>query len=207
MTKLEGVNKLMRKAGLQPVRALDTDGASNAAEAERCLDDAELEIQSRGWNYNTRTNIELEPDGSGNITVPAGIISINPMVSGDTPFSIGLQYGATQAEGSRITTQGEHLYDLANNTDVFTSSVWVTYIQRWEFHCIPFQIQDYIVCLGASRFNEKRGTERLQPSINRDVDRARRLALQANNNQSAVNILGTAQMTQFTGVTSPRTTP
>jgi hypothetical protein len=203
MTKLEAVNKIMRRCGLHAVKTLDTDGTSNHAEAERCLDDSELEIQSRGWNYNTRINVELTPDANSKISVPTGIININPYKMGDVGYTPGLQYGTQYSDGIAITVQGDYVYDLINNTDVWEDSIFVTYIQRWEFHCIPFPIQDYIVMMAAARFNEKYGHGSFRQGIERDAVLAKVRALQANNNQSAVNVLNTNQTSQFYGMTNP----
>lgn len=203
MTKLEAVNKILRRCWLHPVANLDTDGPSNAAEAERCLDESELEVQSRGWNYNTRINVELTPNANKKISVPPGIININPYKMGDVGYTPGLQYGNSYTNGIAITVQGEYIYDLINNTTNWDDSIFVTYIQRWAFHCIPFPIQDYIVMMAASRFNEKRGHEKYQPGINRDAAIAKVRALQANNNQSAVNVINTNQTSQFFGMTIP----
>lgn len=61
MTKLQAVQEILRRSGLMPPAALDTDGASMASNAERCLDSEELAVQSRGWHYNTRREILLSP--------------------------------------------------------------------------------------------------------------------------------------------------
>jgi len=185
MTKLEAINKIMRRAGLQPIRVLETDTASNGAEAERCLDDAELEMQSQGWNYNTYRDVTLSPDAMDNITVPTGTISIYP----------DSEYG----ESKNFTTRGEKLYDTDENTLLFTADVTVRYIQRWHFDCIPFPVQDYITLVAASRFNEKRGTPRIQSGIDTTAAVARVRAMQYNNKQAGTNVLNTAHSRRFRG--------
>ncbi len=61
MLKLEAVRQILELCGLQHIAALDTDGASSAAFAERILDRCNVEMQEQGWHFNTRTDIELEP--------------------------------------------------------------------------------------------------------------------------------------------------
>lgn len=61
MDKLTAVQEMLARSGLQHVSALDTNGASMAAFAERVLDREEYAFQSIGWHYNTRRNIELGP--------------------------------------------------------------------------------------------------------------------------------------------------
>ena len=82
MTKLEAVNQVLRAAGHYNARALDTNGNSNAAEAERDIDTESKKIQAQaGWTFNTVFDITLTPDGSNNIAVVPNMIqawSIDP---------------------------------------------------------------------------------------------------------------------------------
>ena len=199
MTKLEAVNKIMRRAGHHPVKVLETDQASNAAEAERCLDESNLEVQGDGYNFNTRSNVTLSPDGAGNISVPSGVIAIWSVEASGGVFNRGLNYGYPSGTGTDITTQGDKLYDLANNTLVFTSDVTVNYTQLWEFHCVPFPVQDFITMLAACRFNEKRGNKSLQNSIERDAMGAKTRARQFNSDQENNNVLNTTHAAKFRG--------
>lgn len=61
MDKLEAVNEILRLSGLGTVPALDTGKASWTAEAERCLDRSEIDLQSDGWPHDKRVNITLTP--------------------------------------------------------------------------------------------------------------------------------------------------
>lgn len=60
MTPLEAVNKILRTIGEPKASALDTGGTSIEAEAEEFLDDANTEIQGRGWMTNTTRDYELK---------------------------------------------------------------------------------------------------------------------------------------------------
>lgn len=61
MTKLEAVQEVLRRNGIKPASALDPNGDSTMGQAERILDAEELNIQTRWWHYNTRTDIEVSP--------------------------------------------------------------------------------------------------------------------------------------------------
>ena len=61
MDKLEGVNKVLRASGRLPVPVLDTGGNSWAGMAERVIDLEDLQVQTRGWHYNTRENVTVSP--------------------------------------------------------------------------------------------------------------------------------------------------
>lgn len=61
MTKLEAVQEVLRRNGMEPGPALDPTGPSMMGKAERILDAEELAIQTRGWHYNTKYNVEVSP--------------------------------------------------------------------------------------------------------------------------------------------------
>lgn len=61
MQKLEAVRQMLELCGLQHISALDTDGASMAAFAERILDRENIALQEYGWHFNRRDDVELEP--------------------------------------------------------------------------------------------------------------------------------------------------
>lgn len=61
MLKLEAVRQMLELTGLQHISALDTDGASTASFAERVLDRECVDLQRRGWHFNTRQSITLSP--------------------------------------------------------------------------------------------------------------------------------------------------
>lgn len=61
MTTLEGVNEILAAAGLAPVPALDTSGASWARTAEDCLNRAAADLQSDGYPTTVRLDVEVSP--------------------------------------------------------------------------------------------------------------------------------------------------
>lgn len=143
MTKLQAVQMVLRAIGRSTISALDTDGISDAANAERILDEVELEVQSRGFRYNRRENVTLSPDVDDHIAVPTGAIVVF--------------MGATQSRSLRFTKVGGRLYDVTNNTDEFDGDVIADYLVRESFGCIPHPIQEYIARLACERFNDQYG--------------------------------------------------
>lgn len=155
MTKLEAVREILRSAGLGEAPALDTGGASNASFAERLLDEQDLEVQTDGWLFNTRTKVRLTPDIAGIIIMPAGSITID---SDDVDYY------------RNITQLGRRLFDLDKNTGVFTDPITVTYTIRFGFDCIPQPVQKYITRRACERYNDQYGR----------LERARALAVETN---------------------------
>jgi len=181
VTKLTAVNLILRKSGVPgAVTALATDGRSNASEAERCLDEESLAIQSEGWYFNTRRNVELTPDSAtSEIALPANTITID----------------ADGADHWRnVTQQGEKLFDLDNNTDEFSGSLRCRYVTFWAFHCIPEPVANYIACQAALTYYENMPPPREALRIRtlmEQRDRARDKAKAFNGNSADANILNT----------------
>lgn len=157
MTKLEGVSEVLRRSGHPPIVALDTDGASRVADAERFLDQENVDVQSRGWTFNARTNVTLTPGGDKRISIPAGVVTID-------------SFGKDTSRN--VTQTGDTLFDLDDNTDLFTGTIVVSYVVAYQFHCVPHPIQKYIVLRAAAQFNQANGSPRNTPMIERDLKQA-----------------------------------
>lgn len=247
MTKLDAVQEILRRSGLYVPPALDTDGASAAANAERVLDAEELAVQSRGWHYNTRRKVQLSPDlfefdnatwdegglsltqsgafasavagqtvtitGGANATT--GDYEVASVGSADTitlTSSIGASAttGITgQAANNRIelpagviiidsdwtdacrdlTQRGGAVLDLDDNTQLFDGDLFVTYVERLEFGCIPYPVRRYIMLRAAWEFNAAYGDPSRRAAIGRAVQEARAAALRFNGRTGNYNML------------------
>lgn len=60
MTKLQGVNRILRSLNEYAVTALDTGGVSSAAQAEVLLDEYDAKVQNEGWHVNRETDVTIE---------------------------------------------------------------------------------------------------------------------------------------------------
>lgn len=184
MTKLDAVNIVLRGLGRAGVSSLDTDGASDAAQAERVLDAVDIEIQSRGWVFNTRFEVTLSPDGSDHIALPDGCITID-------------------ADGSdswrRVTQVGGRLFDLDNNTDEFEGDLIVTHVSRYEFSCIPHPVQEYIAAKAAVDYNAFYGHPSRAGQLHLDLDRKKGRAFRFDNGVGDVNVLDSVESRRVRG--------
>jgi hypothetical protein len=146
MTKLEAVNIILRGMGRAGTAALDTGGNSEAAQAERTLDEVEQRVQTMyPWYFNERFDVTLSPDVDDHITLPTGALVIDA-------------YGP---DGYREVTQvGSRIYDKDNNTDEWDADLRVVYQLRYDFGCIPPPIQEYIAAKAAREYNDRYGEQR-----------------------------------------------
>lgn len=154
MTELEALNLILEMNGLghkSATSSVDGTGSSDLSRAKRFLDRSLKDILGQGWHFNTREDMELTPDGSNNITPPAGYLTI------DT-------WGPSKHVDVLVQADG-NLYDVVNNTDVFTSSLRVTYTLLLAITAVPEEVARYIALDAAMEFATATGNERTMRRI------------------------------------------
>lgn len=142
--------------------------------------------------------VTLEEDISSGGDIASGIagIAINNRIAlpSDT---IRVDTDAASARYD-FTQSGGRMYDLTENTDMFSSSYRFTLVVRKEFGCIPYEIRRYIMLRAALRFAEMRKAEQM-PAIRRDLDESRRRALRMNGRLSNANVFDRPESAQVRG--------
>lgn len=154
-TELDAVNEILRGSRLQPVAALGTSDP-DAEAAEETLYKINQEVQSDGWWFNQR-QVTLPLSGS-NVPVPAEYMQV------DAP-----RYP------NRFAVRGGNLYDLKENTDVFTKDQCVNVVELLDWDDIPQIAKDYIIAKAASVFSERMVTD---PTLMRSMAARESMAYQ-----------------------------
>lgn len=195
LDKLEAVNKILEAIGDPPAAALDTDGDSEVSYAERHLDQADREIQQRGWTFNTRREVTLTAQVLDNstyrIVVPGNILRLIAATSHSTP---------------QVTVVNGRLFRLDTNTDEWSSgdTVKVDYVEQVRFELIPLPIADYIVAAAADRHNRRRTRiPDLYAVLGGELVAKRVQALQHEGDDSRLNLLETTESRRFKGNRMP----
>jgi len=118
MTKLEAVNDLLAAIGSYRVTALDTDGTSDAADAERLLDRFSRDIQAEGWHVNTEIR---GSDGAAGVllNVPTTTLTVSS-VSGAFTAGETVTGDSSGAYGTFHQTSGTTMY-LSDVSGTFTT--------------------------------------------------------------------------------------
>jgi hypothetical protein len=125
--EIEQVNKVLRFIGEPPVSTLGDHALSS--ETVRLLRDTDTELQGRGWWFNTRKNVEWEPDG-GIISLEDDVLSIE--VDG-IPTHIS-RYGSGYRLFNRDT----------NSTTSWTSTIKATVIYKKGLSDVPTKYLEYL---------------------------------------------------------------
>ncbi len=110
MLKLDAVNICIRALGDPAVTALDTNGTSDAGEAETIVDRQNIIIQRQGWACNMRTEIVLAvPNRTVSCSGGAGTFTYGETITQTTSGATGTFY---YEEGGKV-----YLIDVSGTFD------------------------------------------------------------------------------------------
>ncbi|MCH2199749.1 MAG: hypothetical protein MK081_13300 [Flavobacteriales bacterium] len=141
-TELDAVNIILENDGEAPVNTLDDSGFSESGKAQRVLREVSRTVQSRGWAFNTDRDRKFLPTITDEIVLPTNTLKIKPTYL---------------SEELRLVERGRKLYDVQNNTAVFTSPVYLDIVQMLAFEDLPSTARDYIT-IRAARVYQARAT-------------------------------------------------
>lgn len=127
MTELEAINKMLRDAGDSPVSTLVNDGVNDTDTAQQILAAKTIQILDPGQNFNKKI-VTLSPDSNGNIQLGNNVLRVDA-----TDYTVN------------VVARSSTLWDLDNNTDVFTDAVEVEIVYSLDFEDIPPATQNWIV--------------------------------------------------------------
>jgi hypothetical protein len=157
MTKLDIINAMLASLGESPLNELDarhpvvSSGLRIIAQKTKTI-----QLNSgAGWWFNKLPKYTLKLDVNNRIAVPQDLLSY----STDYPNRLGIKSG--------------YLFDLDNDTDVFTAPVSISAIRDVEYTDLPNAILDciaYEAIFDFSRDNEG-DTEKMK-SISRQAERS-----------------------------------
>lgn len=138
-TELDAVNIVLRAQGIDETTSTDSDDAE-VANAKGHLNAADLEVQLRGWWFNTDYDYPLSPDSiTSEIALPNGTLSV------------ANAYWASGGLITNVTERASKLYNVDDHTFTFTESVNVDITIRLAFEDLPEVVRLYIAVLAAHR--------------------------------------------------------
>lgn len=178
-TRLQAVNKMLTGVGQAPVVSLDSANPELAS-ATIILDSVSAEIQGEGWHFNSEVAYPFVADNSGNINVPANILSLS-----DNKTENAQQYQTVIRDG-RLYDKVSHSYDFGAGTQVKCDVVW-----QFDFEDLPQPFQDYIVARATRQFAGRYlGSTEMVQFTGQDETILRANCIAYDTNTSGSNIFG-----------------
>lgn len=125
-TEIQVVNKILSAIGEPPITAL---GGTDSIQAEAILQEVFIDVQSQGWLWNTRSHT-FTADGSGNYVIADAYIFLD----------------TAQLDSRNYTIRNNFIFDLANNTNVFTVGATLTFtiVELLSWVSLPETARQYI---------------------------------------------------------------
>ena len=144
-TELSAVNSILGSIGQAPITSLthstgQPDPLDNPEISfiKNLLDEVSKDVQTTGWHFNTQNKVKRNPDSNGNFIVPANAILFD------------ISNGQVDRNRDVVRRDGK-LFDLVQNTDVFTQGFYFDIISLYQFVDVPPAIQRYIISRAAVR--------------------------------------------------------
>lgn len=137
MSELDAVNSMLGAIGEAPVSTLSGTLPVDVAIAQAILTKVRRQVQSRGWHFNTETDVQSALDGSNNVILPTNALEVE------------LTYPSYDVD---VVQRGTKLYDKKNHTYVFSTApkLNITYLLEWTE--LPEQARAYIALRAARVF-------------------------------------------------------
>ena len=143
-SKLDMINDSLRAIGEVPYQSdtlvstlpIGTDGEIAKDLVEKTM----VEVQSRGWYFNTDYNFPLEPDGDNFITLPPNALRID---FGNNPG----RHQYTQKNGA--------IYDYLNRTFKIESTLEADMTWLVDYNDLPPEAYEYISMRAARKFQQR----------------------------------------------------
>ena len=183
-TELSAVNVLLSCLGESPVSALSPSPSPDVDKALGALQEAMVDVQSRGWKWNQEKAYPLQASSSGLIAVPANTL--------DLALAYYIPQTMANAQPVSGVVRGLQLYDSYNHTFTFTanSTVYVDVTWLLEWSQLPAQATRVITLEAAQKFISREGLSGVTAQVNEaDLRRAWALLEQKEDREGQANQL------------------
>lgn len=139
-SRLDAVNVILTSCGESPVSSL-SGSTADAANADVILGETLLSVQSKGWHFNTESDVPLTPDGDGFIALPSNCLRID---------ADPVEYSSID-----IVQRGLRLYDRTARSYVFTAPIKAEIVYALPFEELPEAARRYISIRASRIFHDR----------------------------------------------------
>lgn len=138
-TKLEAINTMLSCVGQSPLNSLEGTKSYFTIAAEKILDDETKRVQLTGWDFNSESDYQLNPDSDGYINITDDIL----MVKLESYYS------------NRYVVRANKLYDKFNHTFKISENIKANVIFEFTFENLPEVAREYVKMSAAYKFAKR----------------------------------------------------
>lgn len=139
-SELQAINTMLSIIGEAPVSSITENIGSDVSIAKQILDESAVDIQSKGWNFNTEESYPLPLDSDSKVPVPTNCVWLTTRPGDNT---------------SKVIIRNGFLYDKENRTFTFSESQTVDMIILLPFEELPQFARRYITTTAGRRFQAR----------------------------------------------------
>jgi len=136
-TELSAVNSILGAIGQSPVTTLNYENPEIGF-IYNILTEVNKDVQNEGWVFNKEYNVEISPDSSKNITIPANVLRYD--LHEDNIYRT-----------KNIVRRNGRLWDTINQTDEFDDTLRLDITWLWTFEDLPSAFKRYIISRASVR--------------------------------------------------------
>ncbi|RVP50016.1 phage tail protein [Sinorhizobium medicae] len=140
LTELEAINEILATGSDSPISTLEENTVIDASLAMNTLRATSVEVQTRGWNFNTEDSLKITPDQEGAIRLPRNTLKVDTV--GESAGINGVQ-------------RGLRLYNKTDKTYTFASPVTVDLVLGLDFEELPSTARLYITIRAARKYQDR----------------------------------------------------
>ena len=140
-SELDAVNTLLSIIGEAPANSLENNTGVDVALALQILNETNVEVQSRGWHFNTDIDITVNLDDDSKLPLASNVVSCD--IAKNSTADINIVY------------RDGYIYNLDDHTDVFTSSLNVDQITIQKFDQVPEAFRKLIVTRAGRKYQAR----------------------------------------------------
>jgi hypothetical protein len=135
-TKLDAINTMLSCIGQSPLNTLEGTKSYFTISAEKILDDETKRVQLIGWDFNSESDYQLNPDSDGYINITDDML----MIKLESYYM------------NQYVVRASKLYDKFNHTFKISKPVRVSIVFEFKFDDLPAVAKEYVKMSAAYKF-------------------------------------------------------
>lgn len=140
LTELEAINEILATGSDSPISTLEENVVIDASLAMNTLRATSVEVQTRGWNFNSDDALQITPDQDGHVRLPRNTLKID---------TVG------PSANFNCIQRGLRLYNKTDKTYVFSGPVTVDIVYGLDFEELPSGARLYITIKAARKYQDR----------------------------------------------------
>ncbi|MFZ3194095.1 MAG: hypothetical protein WA154_12935 [Moraxellaceae bacterium] len=139
----QAANIIVTTLGEAPVTNVEQGASSDVDIALICLDMADLQVQVRGWSWNTEDNWSLALDTDAKVPLP------------EQTLRVAAAYWNSGGLPARVVQRGSFLYDLDQHSLLFDRAPVVDLVVRLSWDELPQAARMYATLVATQSFHAR----------------------------------------------------